>query len=82
MVIHKRWLYEQKQTMLPSTFLACTRECKREGLKIIAGLKHIANEIRTELAKDAHRSIRRRRSGTSEMFSNLLNLRSRILKPQ
>ena len=52
-VIHKRWLYEQKQTILPSTFLACTRECKREELKIIAGLKHVANEIHTALAKDA-----------------------------
>ena len=51
-VIHKRWLYEQKQTILPSTFLARTRDCKRVELKIIAGLKHVANEIRTTLAKD------------------------------
>ena len=53
MVTYKRWLYEQKQTMLPSTFVACARDCRRDELKIIARLKHIANEIRTTLAKDA-----------------------------
>jgi hypothetical protein len=53
MVTYKRWLYEQKQTMLPSTFVACARDCRSDELKIIARLKHIANEIRTTLAKDA-----------------------------
>jgi hypothetical protein len=51
MVTYKRRLCEQKQTILPSTFVACTRDCRREELKIIAGLKHIANEIDTRLAK-------------------------------
>jgi hypothetical protein len=52
-VTYKRWVYEQKQAILPSTFAAYTRDCRREELKIIAGLKHIANKIHTLLAKDA-----------------------------
>jgi len=53
MVTRKRWWYKQKQALLPPTFVAYTRDCRRAELKIIAGLKRIANEIRTSLAKDA-----------------------------
>ena len=50
---HKRWLYEQEETMQATEFVTMARDFRRVELQVIAGLKRVANDMRTKWAKYA-----------------------------
>jgi hypothetical protein len=50
---HKRWLYEQEETMQATEFVTMARDYRRGELQVIAGLKRVANDMHTKLAKYA-----------------------------